>query len=92
MKKIIAIVILLIIVVGSLFAFVSSGFSFEFESEEKPFDYTWTKALCDGNTCQDYEIVCLNGEVKSTRPVSGFVTFSKNWEDPRENRETLCED
>ena len=91
MKKIIAIVILLIIVVGSLFAFVSSGVVFNLESEEKPFDYIWTSAICEGNTCQDYEITCLNGEVKNTRPVSGFVTFSKNWEDPRENREALCD-
>lgn len=47
--------------------------------------YTYTKAICDENNyCQDYEIVCRNGNVEKINPITGAaVQNPTNWEDPR---------
>ena len=53
------------------------------------FDSTYTRALCSGRTCRDFEIKCLGDEVLEMKPISGFVTFSNEWVDLREDEE-LC--
>ncbi len=57
-------------------------------------NYSFTKAVCNStNYCQDYEIVCNNGEIIKMSPISGAVVqFSKNWKDPRniKQRSILC--
>jgi len=46
-------------------------------------NYSFTKAICDDEYCQDYEIVCENGSLVSQEPVTGLVPISDTWEDPR---------
>ena len=55
-------------------------------------NYTYTKAICDKNNCQDYEIACNDNETISITPISGRVIFSDDWQDPRdpEEIEKLC--
>lgn len=52
---------------------------------------TFTYALCEKNTCQDYLIECSDEKMISMRPISGLVTFPIEWQDTREKRE-LCTD
>ncbi len=47
-------------------------------------NYSYTKAICDENSCQDYEIVCKGGEVLSMKPITDPVIFPSDWEDPRD--------
>ncbi|MEK6858311.1 MAG: hypothetical protein AABX53_00160 [Nanoarchaeota archaeon] len=70
-----------------LFVFVGLFF---FLTEERSFAYSLTKAICEGNTCRDYEIICAGrGEVVSMTPLTGFVTFPSDWKDTRVKKE-LC--
>jgi len=59
-------------------------------SNDFGFDYVYTKAICDGNKCRDFEIACLDGEAIRMDPVTGTVTFPFDWVDGRKDRE-LCE-
>jgi hypothetical protein len=54
--------------------------------------YTFTKAVCEGNYCQDYEISCEDGSLVEMRAVSEKVRFSEDWQDtrPKEVRDRLC--
>ncbi len=54
-------------------------------------NYTWTSAICDGNKCVDVLIACENGSVKGLTPISGFVEFDVEWEDPRSGNTDYCE-
>lgn len=46
--------------------------------------YSYTKAICDENSCQDYVIVCEGPEVISQTPIEGAqVQYPLNWKDPR---------
>ena len=53
----------------------------------KEYDYSFTKAICDKDSCQDYEIVCENGSVLSTSPITEKISHTENWEDPRTEEE-----
>jgi len=57
--------------------------------------YTYTKAICDENNyCQDYEIVCINGELANMNPLTGMaVQQDPDWEDPRNESDInrLCD-
>lgn len=65
--------------------------SFFFSLEQSSsFSYSLTKAICEGNTCRDYEIRCAdNGDVVAMVPLTGFVTFPSSWIDTRE-KGSLC--
>ena len=74
---------LLFIVCLSLIVLTSSF------SAKKDYERTYTSAVCNGNVCQDYEFSCLDGQIISSRAISGFVTFGDNWVDEREEK-YLC--
>ena len=59
---------------------------------EKPGLYSYTTAVCDGNSCADFLVECNGNEIVSNSQITGWITFSENWEDPRaENEKTeLC--
>lgn len=44
---------------------------------------TWTKAVCNGNSCIDVEISCKGDKIFDIKPISGMVQFSEGWEDTR---------
>ncbi len=47
-------------------------------------EYSYTKAICEGDSCQDYVIVCNGSKVLSKEPITGAsITIPTNWEDPR---------
>ncbi len=54
-------------------------------------EYSFTRAICnENNKCIDVFVKCLNGEVEEMTPVSGFVSFPFDWEDPRGNLSEFC--
>ena len=49
-----------------------------------------TKAICEGTTCRDFLITCApNNSVVGMTPLTGFVTFPKDWKDTRIEK-SLC--
>jgi hypothetical protein len=59
-------------------------------TEDFGFDYSWTKAIHEGNNAyRDYEIVCADGEPVRVDPVSGVVLIPLGLEDSRID-EGLC--
>ena len=63
------------------------------DKEKIDFSYSHTKAVCNESECADYLIVCdNNGEVIEASRISGFVTFSEDWSDPRteEQKSKVC--
>lgn len=54
-------------------------------------NYTYTKAICESNSCRDYVVAC-EGNMVNMIPTGNFVQFSENWSDPREKKdiEKLC--
>ncbi len=53
------------------------------------FDRTHTRAFCSDRICRDFLVTCSGSEVLDLKPISGFVTFSDDWVDLRED-ENLC--
>ena len=88
----ILIFILITLLTAGLFSFNSYAYDFESNDYDEKFDYAWTKALCEGNQCRDYLITCSKGEIAEMTPITGFVTFSDNWQDPRDEefRNKFC--
>lgn len=87
-----ALVFLSLLLISSVLLILNltlTGFSIENKND---FDYTWTKAICEGNTCRDFEIKCLNERVIDIKPISGFVIFNNDWQDLRneEERRKIC--
>ena len=62
------------------------------EAVSKLDNYSYTKAICDGNSCVDYEIACNGSELVDMKPVTGAVVLPSDWEDPRdeEMKNKLC--
>lgn len=53
---------------------------------------TWTKAICNNNSCQDFEITCQGKELIDIKPISNIVIFDDSWEDsrPEELKNSWC--
>lgn len=49
--------------------------------------YSFTKAICVENTCQDFEIACKNELLISQKPISEKVYFPEAWQDLRSEEE-----
>ena len=82
-----------LILIGMLMlvAFAGISYAYGFDNQESSYEYSWTTAICSGNSCQDFLIVCNDKEVVDTQPLTGLVTFSDGWEDPRgEDEKRLC--
>lgn len=75
--------IFLIIVV----LFLTFSFLYIFFNINDNFYDTKTRAVCNGNKCQDYEFTCLKGSVVNSRAIGGFVIFGDDWVDRREKKE-----
>jgi hypothetical protein len=87
-SKILILILLILVLSISLFV---SGFMINNNSGSK-INHTLTKAICQGNLCQDYEIACNNKSVVSLSPTGNIVQFSSDWKDPRTYEEinNLC--
>ncbi len=68
--------VLLSILVYTVIGFVSA--------EEQTKDYSYTKAICDDKTCQDYVIVCNGTKLVSKTEITGAsMAIPNDWTDPR---------
>lgn len=54
-----------------------------------PFSGTYTKAVCNGNMCADYEYTCSDGIITKSTRISGFLVVEDDWVDIRD-RENKC--
>ena len=88
MNKLFIIAFILLFFISILFTFIVPHY-LNSNLKEVNFDYQHTKAICEGNKCQDFLVTCKKGEVLEMNPISGFVTFSSDWQDARENKD-LC--
>ena len=85
-KYVVLVCALLVIVFLSLVVLAYSFTDNDNYSNYNSDNRTYTSAVCSGNTCRDYEFKCLNGNVVSSRAISGFVTFSDDWVDLRDDK------
>ena len=88
MKKLILVILFCLFVVGGIGLIweYSGGITGNVILDE----YSYTKAICEGIFCQDYEIFCLNGELIEMTSIEGAWVFHEDgWEDFRTD-EGLC--
>ncbi len=93
-KAILVLSFLLILLVGNLL-FLSSYMLATGSVISQPAErnYSFTKAICVENMCQDYEIACKNELLISQKPVSEKVYFPETWQDRRteEEKSQFCQ-
>ena len=73
---------------------ISLIYSYNFLHKKSINYHSWTKAICDEEYCQDYEISCRNKSVITMTPITGAsIKISEGWSDPRtpEEQNRLCE-
>jgi len=87
---------LLIIALIALLVFIffrNSGFATA-EQQKSDYTYSWTKAICNETSCQDYEIYCNEDKFVNQTAITGAViSIPKGWEDPRNEtmKERVCD-
>ncbi len=88
MKQAIIILSLVLILVGALLIFSIKTLTGQAVANR----YSYTKAVCNENSCQDYEIECEGNKVVNMKAVGKVVQLPENWQDLRdeEMREKLC--
>ncbi len=57
--------------------------------ENKIHSYSFTKAICEKNICQDFLITCQNDKPISSEPITEKIKMSPNWKDPRIDSKNL---
>ena len=85
MRKSVVLVFALLVVVFLSLVVLAYSFTDDSGRVSNSRSRTYTFAVCSDNTCQDYVFNCLNGQVVSSRAISGFVTFSDDWTDLRDD-------
>ena len=92
MKKIIIMMVLLFFILLSISIEKEIFSKLLVKNANKDFDYSWTKAICEKNKCQDYEIKCLKGEILEMKPITSLIIFNEDWMDVRKQKEKdkLC--
>ena len=86
MKKIIALLIAVLIILAGTIAVLAVNLSNENPTGSAVSrEYSYTKAICDDkNFCQDYVIACSGKELISQTPIdNAVIQNSLAWKDPR---------
>lgn len=99
MDKTFAIILGLLIIVGTIFVITLTSPSLieasVANSQQTTDSHAWTKAICNkDNLCQDYLIECKGSKTLKITPITGsLVKFDASWQDTRaiEDRERMCE-
>ncbi len=88
MKKVILVVLLvLFFVIGGMLVW---DFSSDITGRAILDDYSYTKAICEGTFCQDYEVFCDGSEFVEMVPFDdAWVVHDDGWVDFRDDVE-LC--
>lgn len=92
-RLVIVILIFLLLISLLIFSNAERIITRNLDAEEREYDTMWTKAICNEEFCQDYEIRCKGNRVVSQTPITGAIlVIDENWEDPRpkEMQEFLC--
>lgn len=89
--KLITLIITLLILIGILSFYLFQNYLIitgkaVVSEEEKQYNYTYTKAVCDETHCQDYLITCDGSELLESTPITGMVSHDADWEDPRDEK------
>jgi hypothetical protein len=82
-----------LILSAAFISFKTSGFATAEVSSQSDYPHSWTKAICNETSCQDYVINCSGERLIGQTPITGAViTLPKDWEDPRNEtmRERVC--
>lgn len=92
MKKIILIMLILFLTCLPILFIIRGNILGEQINSIEKLPYTHTKAICnETNYCQDYEIECQGNQLIKMSPITGaFAQYSKNWQDPRNEKDILC--
>jgi len=85
MRKSVVLVFALLVVVFLSLVVLAYSFTDDSGRVSNSRSRTYTRAVCNGNVCQDYVFNCLDGRIISSRAISGFVTFSDDWTDLRDD-------
>jgi flagellar biosynthesis protein FlhB len=80
MRKLFLLGLLLLIVVCSFFV---AGYYVMFDYS---LEHSYTRAICSGNSCVDYEFTCLGNTLVHSKPISSMIVFSSDWIDSRDNK------
>lgn len=84
MNKILSILVLFALLFG---LFYVSGQ----DNANSDYIYSQTKAICSGNSCQDFLVSCNRRDFLEMKPLTGKVVFSDSWQDTRSEQEKeLC--
>ncbi len=80
-KLLLAVLFCLLVVAGAGLAWgLSGGITGDVILDE----YSYTKAICEGTFCQDYEVICLGGELVEMIPFeNAWVVHEDGWVDFR---------
>jgi len=83
-KTYISILTALLLILGiTIFVLISTIQNMP-QEQTKVSEYSYTKAICEGDTCQDYVILCNGQELISQTPITGAqMKIPSGWEDPR---------
>ena len=89
MNKKIEIALLIVVALLTFAGAVYSAFASDFFSLGY---YSYTKAFCSGNKCQDFLVECSNENLISFKAISEVKIFSDEWKDIRggNSKEELC--
>ncbi|GIU68730.1 MAG: hypothetical protein KatS3mg001_580 [Candidatus Pacearchaeota archaeon] len=63
------------------------------KNEEIWYTHSFTKAICNNNFCQDFEVFCKDKTIIEMKPITGaFMQIDKEWKDPRdeETKNRFC--
>ena len=78
------IILILGILILALAVSAVNAFSLNSFVAENQDYYSYTTAICEDNSCADFLVECNGDKVVSNSQITGWITFSENWEDPRE--------
>lgn len=92
MKVWYVLVAVLLFVVGVAVGFFVREVSLTGEVVRNVEEYSYTRAICSEGECIDVVVSCDGGDVVEIEPISYFVEFEDEWEDPRgEDVSEFCE-
>jgi len=82
-RLLLSILIIILVAIGGVLGFKIIEQTITGATIQNVNNYSYTKAICDKNSCIDYQITCKNGELLDMKPLTEAVILPSNWQDPR---------
>jgi hypothetical protein len=88
-----ALILFLLFILFAFFFYLNYKDSKIFKTDDEfLYTHSYTKAICNGtNFCEDYYFICKESRLIEMTPTGASIQQDKNWKDPREKNENLCE-